>query len=367
MHLFGLYINPRIFIQNIGFTNNIYRYDEKSTPDWTLEPGIDLGVGALIGSRVILKTTLRPYYSFFLKNSQERSWSYSLKGDFHTYLSSFNLHFGVMRRWERSLPSREFGIRVRNLEEGLRGDIDWGNQENLFITLYYEHNRHSYEDENYLDQYNLRQIMDHSRDSLGIRIHKRIFSRTKLFFDLRNETYQFIDSSVRDVDSRTYSIGLVLPQAGRLQGIVTLGIREVFPENAGYRSFRNPWGTGEIQFGFSNNLIGRLTYLSDFSYSIFSENLYYQNRTWGGSLEWYLSTSLKLRGGYIYNQLAYQTFDQSDVFRHDRVHQVSAGFFVRILRGWAVGVEWINFRSDSSESNFRQRYSFIGGSIRNEF
>lgn len=366
-HLLGIYFHPLFFINDAGYSTNIYSYDENETPDWLVEPGIELSMASIIRNRLILKAQLKPYYSFYARTETERAWNYSLNGDLHTYFGPFNFHAGVHREWERQLPNSEFGIRVRRRSEGVQADLDWGNRNRFFVSLYGQYQVFAYNEENYLGDYNLKQVMNHSQAAFGVRLNKRIFSRSNLFLDFQYEQYRFDFSPERDLDSRRLGIGLDLPLAGSILGSVSLGVKEIMPENPAYQSYVRPWGQGNIRVVLGRRLLLNFNYQVDFFHSLFGVDINYQIRSIGGGADWYFNRFLKISGGYSDRRLSYHSFLDDFFERTDRMRQISAGLYFRVFRTWSLGLVFVDSNVDSTVLSYRRHFSFFGGSIRNEF
>jgi len=49
------YITPLLYLENVGFSNNIYNYENKQTADWTADFGLGLRASAIAANRVILQ------------------------------------------------------------------------------------------------------------------------------------------------------------------------------------------------------------------------------------------------------------------------------------------------------------------------
>lgn len=366
-HLLGIHFRPLIFINDAGYSTNIYSYDEKETPDWLVEPGIDVSMAAIIRNRLIMMAQVKPYYSFFARTETERSWNYTLKGDLHTYFGPFNLHAGVHREWERILPSSEFGIRVRRRSEGVQGDLDWGSRNRFFVSFYGHYQVLDYKEENYLGDFNLRKVMNHSQATFGFRLNKKIFSRSHLFLDFQYEQYRFDFSPERDLDSRRLGIGLDLPMAGSMLGSVSFGVKEIMPENPDYQSYIRPWGEGNVRMALGRRLLLKFDYMVDFFHSLFGTDLNYQIRSIGGGADWYFNRFLKISGGFSDRRLSYHSFQDEFFERMDRMRQISAGLHFRVFRTWSLGLVFVDSTVDSTILSFRRHFSFFGGSIRNEF
>ena len=70
-----LYINPLLTLENVGYTDNIYSYDNLSRPDWTADVGMDLKVSSILGDRFIVVLSDKPFYSVYVENKNEEASS----------------------------------------------------------------------------------------------------------------------------------------------------------------------------------------------------------------------------------------------------------------------------------------------------
>src|SRR4030042_6643097 len=73
------YVTPLLSLENVGYSTNIYRYNDIAEPDWTADLGVDLRLAALLGKRFILVLKDNPYYSFYLENKSEEAWNNKLQ------------------------------------------------------------------------------------------------------------------------------------------------------------------------------------------------------------------------------------------------------------------------------------------------
>ncbi len=50
-----LYFTPLLFLENVGYTSNIFTYNEQAVPDWTGDIGLGLRASAIAANRLILQ------------------------------------------------------------------------------------------------------------------------------------------------------------------------------------------------------------------------------------------------------------------------------------------------------------------------
>ena len=91
-----VYIKPSLIIQDVGYSSNIYSFEESAKPDWTADLGVEFIFSSIISRRIIFRIKETPYYSFYLHNKKEENFNNIFNGEMFTYLGKINInYFGV--------------------------------------------------------------------------------------------------------------------------------------------------------------------------------------------------------------------------------------------------------------------------------
>ena len=103
-----LYFAPLLLLENVGYTSNIYTYDDRENPDWTGDLGLGLRASAIVANRLILQAEDLPIYSYYLNNKNLRAWSNRFAAAAYSYIGPLNLKAGY--RAQRSAPAPATGV-----------------------------------------------------------------------------------------------------------------------------------------------------------------------------------------------------------------------------------------------------------------
>jgi hypothetical protein len=361
------YITPQLTLENMGYTSNIFQYDTNPEPDWTADIGVSVRIATLLGNRFIFAVTEHPYYSFYAENKQEQAWNNEFQFAVYSYLGPFNLKFTLDRNNLRQRPSSEFGIRVRYLTEMEKLTVDLGNQKTFYINLYGENSRLKYKESEYLDDYDLTQLMDQTQYSFGIGFNKVIFSRTVFYLNFEYFIYQFLNYPERNGEGETVSLGFNFPKIGIITGSFQLGYKFYNPENPLFLDYSTPYGTGNLRIVLLKRFRLSFQYLVDNYFSFYQPEYYFNNQSFTGGIEFYLSRTLKL--GYKLNTalLSYKNLVDRVTTRKDRIQHSRFFVGIKVFKKMGIGFEYAIYKVKSDDLEFARSYDFFGGYIIYDF
>ena len=361
------YVTPQLTLENLGYNTNIYQYNGDPEPDWTADIGVNFRMSTLLGKRFIFVVTDHPYYSYYAFNKQEEAWNNEFRFSAYSFLGSINFKFTLDRDNIRRRPSAEFGVRVRYLIENERISIDFGNHNSFYVSVYGEQNRTKYEDDNYLGDHDLSQLMDQNQYRLGINLNKIIFSRTVLFLNMEYYAYRFQNYPDRDGQGESVSMGLRFPTIGNITGSFKLGYQWSHPENPLYGDYSSSYGSGEVKTIVFKRFRISIEYLMGNYFSFYQPDYYYNQQSVTGGIEFYLSRQLKLGYRFQSGLMSYKDLEDSAIMRKDRMQ--SSRFFVgiKIFNKMGIGLEYSTYQVESDEQDYSRGYDFFGGYITYDF
>ncbi len=364
-----LYINPFLTLENVGYTNNIYSYDNIVQPDWTADIGADIRVSSILGNRFILALRDRPFYSFYVKNKNEEAFNNNLNVALHSYLGRLNVTFEAERSTFRQRPTREFGARVRFTRESETLSIDYGKHTSFFLNVYAGVTRHSFEDDTYLGnaEFDLSRFLDREELNAGVNLNKMVFSRTRMYLNYEYFNYSFTHTPERNGDGSLVSLGFILPEIGHITGSVRVGYKFYSPRNPVYQDYSTPFGTGKLSFLLFRRLKLKIDYLLENFFSFYNPQQYYNDRSVGAGAEFYFTRNIKIGYEYHIGKMVFRNLSDGAVRRTDDTRRSAATFSVRMFKNLGIGLQYIRFQGESDESNFSRSYEFIGGYITHEF
>ena len=364
-----LYINPYLTLENVGYTDNIYSYDNISRPDWTADIGLDLRVSSILGDRFIVVLRDKPFYSLYLENKNEEAFNNNLNVALHTYLGRLNLTFEAERSSYRQRPTREFGSRVRFTREGETVSIDYGKHTSFFVNLYAGVVRHRFEDDNYLGnpEYDLSRLLDREEMNAGVNVNKIVFSRTRMFLNYEYFSYSFTHSPDRNGDGSLVSLGFILPQIGLITGSIRVGYKFYSPRNPIYQEYSTPFGTGKVSVMLFRRLKLKFNYLLENYFSFYNPEQYYNDRTAGLGAEFYFTRAIKVGYDYHVGRMTFRNLVDGALRRTDNTSSSTVTLGIRLYKNFGIGVQYVRFQGESDEFNFSRSYEFIGGYVTHEF
>lgn len=362
-----LYITPLLMLENVGYTSDVYTYEEKDRPDWTGDLGFGLRASSIAANRLILQAEDMPLYSFYLKNENLRSWSNRFAAKAYSYIGPFNFKAGFKRNDLQQRPQLEFSRPYQYTDREWSGEIDIGRRWDLFLTVYASFSELSYEDDPYLENYNLAEKLNHRQNVFGVELNKPVFTSTILFAKYERVDYEFESSSERDTRAHQVALGIEFPEIGNLQGSFQIGIRRFVPANPLFRSVQNANGSGNVHLTLADRLRFNAFYELGTSFSYTSADLHYNHNTFGGGVEAYLTRFLKGGASFQDGRMKYHSFLDFESQRNDRVRQQRYYLAFPFIGKTSIGLAYNIYRLTSDALGLDYTRNFWGGFISYEF
>jgi hypothetical protein len=361
------YLSPSFTLSDTGYSSNIFSYQEMEEPDWTADAGIGLKVSSFLGNRFIISIDENPYYSFYSTNKDQEAFNNRFKLALYTYIGRFNFKYQYLNDHIKSRPSTEFGARVRTNTRAHTLSSEYGNYQHFFINVYVGQSAMTYDEEEYLDSYNLKDLMNRQQLRAGIKLNKTIFTQTHLILNYEFFQYTFNNHSERDGLGHLLSLGIQFPEIGILKGSLTFGIKAFNPGNSLYKDFTKPFGSGKVSITLLKRIKLHVNYLADNFYSFWNADQNYFENAIGMGVEFYLTKSLKLGYNYRSGRLTYENLLEGNQTRQDDFRMSTFTLGIKIFKNVGIGIDCRIYRTESSEIDFIRNFEFIGGHIIHEF
>jgi hypothetical protein len=362
-----LYFTPLILLENVGYTSSIFTYEEKDTPDWSGDIGLGLRSSAILGNRLILQAEDLPHYSFYLENKNLRVWNNRFSTTVYSYVGPFNLKAGYVQRNLSQRPQLEFSRPYRYADYEWSGETDFGRLSTTFLTAYVAFKKMTYDEDIYLGKYNLAESLNHRQNTFGLKLNRRVFSSTVIYFNYEMNDYIFETRSESDTRSQTMGLGVEFPEIGILQGGLQVGFSRFDPKNPLFQRSQSISGRGDVSFFMFERLRINMFYTMGTNFSYSANSLFYNNQSFGAGSELYLTRFLKVGASYQDGRLKYYSFLNMELQRSDRLrnqrYYLAIPFFGNTSLGFAYNVYRLN--SDVLALNYTR--SFWGGFISYEF
>ncbi|MBN2250663.1 MAG: outer membrane beta-barrel protein, partial [Candidatus Altiarchaeota archaeon] len=186
-------------------------------------------------------------------------------------------------------------------------------------------------------------------------------------------SFESAEAGWRDSTSWQASGGIRFSATGRINGLLSLGYKELHPKEGGRRSFSGIFGNTELSMRLGRITL-RTVYSRDPMFSYLSDVYYYVDHRFGGGLSFYLNRLLRLDYNYYHELMDYpEPVPYQDVGgmryidRKDRGDLHSAGITIRLFRNLGLGIS-ANFADRRSNfPHFSYERFFVGGSLTYDF
>ena len=354
-------MTPLLLLENIGYTSSIYTYQDEENPDWTADTGIGLRASAIIANRFILQAEDLPVYSYYLENEQYRTWSNRFGTTAFSHFGPFNLKAGFKRNDLFQRPQLEFSRPYQYSSSEWSGAIDIGRRRDLFLTAYISLNRMGFEDDPYWGEHNLAERLNHRETTFGVRLNKRVFTGTFVYANFERISFNFEQSGERDTKAHQVAVGVRFPEMGSLQGSFQIGIRRFEPGNPLFRSVQRPSGRGEVHLTLAERLRLNASYELGTLFSYYASDQFYDNRTFGGGVDIYLTRFLKVGSNYSDGRLKYRSFIDLEPLRNDRIRSQRYYAAIPFIGNTSLGFSYNVYRLTSDVLGLDYTHDFWGG------
>ncbi len=370
------YLAPALLIKDLGYDYNIYYFEKDKTPDWTADLGINLRVFSIVKNRLILQVDEQPVYVFYLRHEDERTFNNYFTARAITYVNVFTISASYRNINARERPTWEFGPRARRHLDEVKITLDYNPFSPFSISGYYTRRKINYEDERYLATYNLKKALNRTEDQFGIKLLKKVFTRTFIFLEFSRTRYQFeYEEMGRNSDGKAASVGVVLPEIGPVRGTFQYGYKELIPEDPEKTQYKGPFGNAQIVVTLARRIKLRFEYLRDTFFSFWGNSVFFDENRAGGTLELYLSRNFKVGTSYSAGKMEFPAFrayydDEGNLIketREDIFKNFSVFMAFRVFRTIGVGLSYSTLKIDSTLSHLNRERTFIGGFLTHEF
>lgn len=362
-----VYVQPSLLLKEVGYSSNIYYYGDNVQPDWTADIGTELRLSSILGKRFIFRITETPYYSFYLHNKSEENFNNRFRGEAFSHFGNININYSYSFGRYKSRPTSEFGART-NIKNRVNDiSVEFGDQRSLFAGLYYSNGKITYEDRNYLDNYDLPGSMDKIDNVFGGFLNIPIFTKTRLLLKFEYFEYAFINESIRDgIGDRAY-LEIKFPEISIIRGSFTIGLKYFKPGAQGAEEYIKPVGSGKISLRFLRKLKFNFGYAIDNQYSFWELDAYYDHISFNIGADFYATRNLRIGYNYSSEKNRYRKISGDAIGRNDNITTSEGTIVLRVSSNTGIGIKYTFFSSGSSIPGFNRNYSFIGGYLTHEF
>jgi len=358
----NLYLTPPRLLVNFGYNTNVNAYTALKKEDWNVGGNVNVGAAMILKDRFIFQIEEVPGYTYYNSVHQMRVMNNRLKFAFYTHVGRFNFKYQLNLSSQQNRPNTEFGAETLTHEQTQDIILDYGRNNNFFIRFFGKYKHTSFENELYLDQFDLTKL-EQTETNLGMGVNKRIFSRTFVYLNYFWYRNRFPHSPEREGDGGKAVVGFNLPEIGTITGGLEFGFKFFQPRIQRFDGFFKPFGSGNINLTFLDRFKFNIDYLIDQYFSFAEGNQYFYSATFGTNLDYYFNRTYKIGALYSWGNLSFRQMETGNVTRTEDFRRFGIVFGIRLLDNLALSLTYIHHTSESTVEYLGQEYSYIGGNI----
>lgn len=374
-------ILPTFQLTNIGYDDNIYyqRKEDNPSSDLTGTFSPQIKVYLLLGRKLILSLTDNPEYVYYYNQKRERTFNNSLMPAFKfLFLNRFVISGDYTWKNRRWRATSEFDLRANEKAKSYNGRLFYETPRRTSLGISVSIRQISYEDiTSPGEEIYLSRALDREERNGHFEFYYRILNKKGLFFTRGGYTeYKFVHEPTGWRDSFSYQAysGISFPFLGRLRGTLSLGYKKFIPSAEGKKGFSGLVGDTSLNLKLLDFKF-RLSYHRDIHFSYWTNNIFFNQDTYGAGISLYLSKFLRVDYNLRYGEARYpepKPFDLPDgslneVKRKDIYLTHTAGLVFRIVKSTGLGV-MVNFWKRHSNIYWENRSrTFIGGYLTHDF
>lgn len=362
--ILGVYINSSLEINNLGYSSNIYSYDSSKKADYTSEYQFSLSTAIILRNKFIIKIEDSPSYTYYNETSEERDFFNNFALSFFSYIGRLNINYSFKKSYINTIPTEEFGIRLRRDDSDHFISIDYGNLNHFYMNVFFRSQNLEYKDLLYLNTFDISILMNRKENTIGISLNKRIFTSTRISFGINYFEHKFLYSFDRDSSGINTFFSVSFRNRGKLTGDLRLGLKYFNSNNIVFKDYLTPFGFGQVNFRILNGLTLISNYLMDISYSFTGRDVYYKNNSFGIGFNYRFNRQFRVEYFSRFGTLHYRYLTYGFKYREDLSfnHRITLRYFLNPQV--QIGVFMSRFNSTSTDLFYNRNVDFFGGFLR---
>lgn len=373
-------IFPTIQFRNIGYDDNVYYQREEDNPasDFTGTVSPEVKVYFLYRNNLILSLTENPEYVYYFKQKRERRFNNRFLPAFKLlFLNRFVISGDYSWSNRRYRVTSEFDVRANEKIKSYNGRLFYETARRTSFGFTWSVRTIRYEDITLPgEEIYLSRLLNRKEINTNFELYYRVFSESIFFVRGGYTEYKFEHVQTGWRNSFSYQVysGIRFPLLGRVRGTLSLGYKKFVPIIEGKKGFTGFVGNTSLdfrvaRFGF------RLNYNRDCHFSYWTNNVFYNENSYGAGISFYLTKFLRVDynlslGKANYPELislrmpdgSYEEIKMKNIYR---TH--TAGFVFRIIRNTGIGLMVIYWERESNYYWENRNRMFMGGYITYEF
>ncbi len=362
--ILGVYINSSFEINNLGYSSNIYSYESRKKADYTSEYQFSFNTAIILRDKFIIKIDDSPSYTYYNETSKNRGFFNNFAFSFFSYIGRLNINYSFRNSHINTIPSDEFGIRLRRNDTDHFISADYGNLNHFYMNFFFRSRKLEYKNLLYLSLFDISTLMSRRENTIGVSLNKRIFTSTRLSIGIDYFEHKFIYSYDRNSRGINTFFSISFRNRGKVTGDLRLGMRYFNSNNVLFKDYLTPFGFGQINFRILNGLTLIANYLLDISYSFTGRDIYYKNNTLGIGFNYRFNRQFRIEYFSRFGTLHYKYLTYGFKYREDLSfnHRITLRYF--LTPQIQIGVSMSRFNSTSTDLFYNRNVDFFGSFLR---
>ena len=367
-------IFPTIRFSDFGYDNNVYRREEEtdSVGDFTFSVNPSAEVSLLFRDWLILSVKDNLSYRHFFKTNRERKWGNSVTPSMKILVfSRFAFSGSYSYEKNRRRGSSEFDVRANSIRHNYQARMMYETVRGTMIGVSGRIQRVEWEDVDLPgDEIALSRALNRLERSADFEFYYPVTSRTRFFVRGGATEYSFDSVEAQWRNSLSYQVrsGLVFPILGRIRGTLSLGYKELKPNQKDIKGFSGLIGDSSLDYR-----IGRfglhIQYRRNSQFSYGTSNVYFITDSYTPGISFYAARFLKLRYNLSYRENRYpepellQVTDEGPEYanRKDIHRSHNARITIRIIGKLGIGISMSWWEVSSNFYRRGNRKQFFWG------
>lgn len=299
-------IYPRFVLSNAGYDSDIY-YGATPEPvkDYTFTAGPAFNVYLPLKKRIIFHIYESPQYVYFKETARERNWDNYFQGQVHFLFNRFVVTAGMEKSQARQRWNTEIDIRLLRKVDAVQGSLLWQPTARMSFDFSYRTARYDYGESN-LENFSFAERLNRDETLLNFTAYRDITSRTRFFLDAEYGFFDFANPSTMK-NSKSYGGygGFEFSPFGKVRGKVKVGYKyfnSLSPERKDYKGIV---GDSSVSVRLMRPLTVRASYRRDVQFSVWFDNTYFLEDTYGVGGSIYLFRNIRLDYDYYRGRNSY--------------------------------------------------------------
>ena len=370
------HVFPSFQLKNFGFTNNVY-YENQAVRDFTATLSPEATVYLPFRRNAILYFRDNPEYSYYFKEKQQRAFSNSyFAGVKLRFFQKFVLWADYSNRRYRQAVSVELARPTRDLQEGTAVGLYFETTRKTAIGLSWRIVRFSLEDiQSGGDVIGISNALNRKERTASLEFYYQVFPGGFVFANAGFSEYRFDQSSLgRDSRAAQLVVGLRFPILGKIQGLFSLGYRELRPFDRDKTGFAGLYGDTEISYRAGKFGL-RVGYQRGDNFSYLENAYLFLGSRLSAGLSYYVTNFLRLDYNYELGQSDYpgrmsipsDSGDTLEIQRRDHQIYHVLGLVVRVYKSFGIGLAYNSSRWTSNLPGWDRGRDSIGVSLTTQF